>query len=114
MVFPRQLCFDRKKYAYLTSDEIGIRIALGARSSQILGLVLTLGLKLTLVGVAVGLVAALLLSRFLRSLLYGVSAGDPLTFVSVTVVLIGVALLACLIPARRAIRVDPMTALRSE
>ncbi len=94
--------------------EIGIRVALGARPSNILRLVLGQGLALTLVGVGVGALAALGLMRLMSSLLYGVEGTDPLTYVSVSLLLILVALAACYVPARRAMRVDPLVALRYE
>ena len=96
------------------TQEIGIRMALGAQHQEILGLVLTQGAKLALIGVAIGIAAALGLTRFLSSQLYGVRATDPLTFISVAVLLMLVALLACYIPARRAMHVDTMVALRHE
>jgi ABC-type antimicrobial peptide transport system permease subunit len=92
--------------------DIGIRIALGAQRKTILHMVLSQGLALALAGAAVGLVGALIVSHLMAGLLYGVSPSDPLTFISLTVVLVIVALAACYIPARRAMRVDPIVALR--
>jgi putative ABC transport system permease protein len=94
--------------------EIGVRAALGAPRREILRLILFEGAKLTLLGVAIGVIAALSLTRLMRGLLFEVSPIDPLTFASVALLLILVALLACYIPARRATRVDPMIALRHE
>jgi ABC-type antimicrobial peptide transport system permease subunit len=96
------------------THEIGIRIALGAQQRNVLMLILGEGTKTALIGVAIGLAAALGLTRLMASVLYGVSATDPLTFAAVAIVLTFVALVACYIPARRAMRVDPIIALRYE
>ena len=103
--------------SYIVSErthEIGIRLALGAQSQSILRMVLRQGLGLAIAGTAVGLVCALIVSHLMAGLLYGVRPTDPVTFASVALLLIGVSLLGCYIPARRAMRVDPMVALRYE
>src|SRR6266576_1670623 len=96
------------------THEIGIRMALGAKPTNILGMVLRQGITLTLIGVAFGVVATLGATRLISSMIFGVSPYDPLTFVAVAAILSIVALLACYIPARRAMKVDPMVALRYE
>ena len=103
--------------AYLVSrrtHEIGVRMALGSRSVHVFGMVLSEGLRMTLSGVIVGLLAALALTRFMSSLLFGVRPTDPLTFAAVILLLTAIALLACFIPAGRATKVDPIVALRYE
>jgi putative ABC transport system permease protein len=103
--------------SYLVSErthEIGIRLALGAQRGKILEIVLREGLGLAIAGAVVGLVSALIASHLMAGLLYGVRPTDPLTFVGVTLVLTAVALAACCIPAMRAMRVDPLVALRYE
>jgi predicted permease len=94
--------------------EIGIRMALGATSGNVLSNVLGLGLRLALVGVIAGGACALAVTRFLQSLLFGVSAADPKTFLAVSALMFAVAVIAALVPARRAVKIDPMEALRYE
>jgi predicted permease len=94
------------------TSEIGLRMALGAQPHQVLGLVLKQGMLLALIGAVVGILVALSVARLASGLLYGVSATDPLTYAGITLLLMGVALLACYLPARRATRIDPLLALR--
>jgi ABC-type antimicrobial peptide transport system permease subunit len=94
--------------------EIGLRMALGAQSSNVRRLILRQGMTLALIGSVIGIAIAFASTRMLKSVLYGVDAMDPMTFISVTALLGTVALLACLLPAHRATRVDPMVALRAE
>ena len=94
--------------------EIGVRMALGARAEDVVGLVLREGLASAMAGIALGTVGALALSRAISSMLFGVKAVDPPTFLAVAALLSAVAMLACYLPARKATRVDPMSALRSE
>jgi putative ABC transport system permease protein len=96
------------------THELGIRLALGAQVGDVLKMILGQGMAVIGVGLVVGLAAAFGLTRLLRSLLFGVGENDPLTFVAITLVLVFVALIACYIPARRATKVDPLVALRSE
>jgi len=103
--------------AYMVSQrthEIGVRIAMGARRSDVMKLVLRQGLSVAMVGLGIGTSAALVVSRLLSPLLYGVSANDPVTLAGVFIGLAGISALACYLPARRAMRVSPATALRYE
>jgi putative ABC transport system permease protein len=91
-----------------------MRVALGARRQRIIGMILGQGLRVALFGIAAGVVAAVAVTRFLASLLYGIVATDPLTFAAVTALVFGVALTATAIPALRAARIDPVTSLRMD
>jgi putative ABC transport system permease protein len=96
------------------TSELGIRLALGARQIDVLRLVLSAGLKLALIGIAVGVVLSFAVTRFLSSLLFGVRATDLFTFSALSILLIVVSLIACYLPARRATKVDPLVALKYE
>ncbi len=96
------------------THEIGVRVALGAQRSDILRMALGEGMLLVAIGLGVGLIGAAIVTRFLRSMLYSVTATDPLTFASIALLLAAVALFACFIPAQRATQVDPLVALRED
>src|ERR1700722_5362310 len=96
------------------TQEIGIRMALGAQRNDVLRLILWQGTRLALLGICIGIMGALALTRLMTKLLYGVSATDPLTFAGLALILAAVAIAACCLPARKAMRVDPMVALRYE
>jgi len=103
--------------SYIVSErthEIGIRLALGAERRNILRMVLRQGLGLAIIGAGFGLVFSVIVSHLMANLFYGVDPTDPLTFAAVAILFIGVALFACYLPARRAMKVDPMVALRYE
>ena len=94
--------------------EIGVRIALGATQAKILSLVLAQGTRVVVAGIVIGVIGSFAITRAIRSLLFGLSPTDPLTFITVALLLVAVALLACWLPARRAAKVDPIVALRYE
>jgi putative ABC transport system permease protein len=94
--------------------EIGVRVALGATHDRVLRLIVLQGMKPVVIGIVAGVVAALALTRFIESLLFNVTPRDPMTFGSVTALLMATALLACIVPARQALRIDVVSALRAE
>jgi len=96
------------------THEIGVRVALGAQRRDVMAMVVGQGMAMTVAGTAIGVAASAALARLMSSLLFGVSAADPVTFVAIPLLLIAVALAACYVPARRATRVDPLQTLRSE
>ncbi|HEX7958604.1 MAG TPA: FtsX-like permease family protein, partial [Terriglobales bacterium] len=96
------------------TQEMGVRMALGAAPGDLLRLIVAGGTRLAAIGIAAGILAALILTRFMSSMLFGVHPADPLTFVAVSIVLLLVVLFACYVPARRATKIDPMVALRYE
>jgi putative ABC transport system permease protein len=96
------------------THELGIRLALGATTRDVLRLIMGQGLRLSLIGLMIGLSGSFALMRALKTLLFGVSAADPLTFAASALLLLAVSLLACWLPARRAAKVDPLTALRQD
>jgi putative ABC transport system permease protein len=96
------------------THEIGIRMALGAQTQDVLGMVLSEGFRMVALGVIIGVAGGIALSRYLSSLFFGVSPASPATYLQVALLMIGIALVACLLPAWRAIRVNPMVALRYE
>jgi len=103
--------------SYVTTrrtQEIGVRLALGASQTEVMQLILKQGLRLVVVGVALGLVSAIIVTRAMKTMLFGLSSTDPVTYVVLTLLLTAVALLACYLPARRAMKVDPLIALRQE
>ncbi len=96
------------------TQELGIRLAIGAQRSQVVGMVMSAGLKVVAIGITIGLAGVLALTRLLRTLLFGVTEHDPLVFAANAALLVSVAAMACALPALRASRVDPMARLRSE